>query len=680
MDSQRHGDATGGTFGPENPFYAASALPFGVPPFDRIRDEHYEPALLAGMEQHRREIEAIASDAAPASFENTLVAMEHSGRLLSRVSAALGGVAGAYTNPTIEELQAAMAPKMAAHSDAIYLDARLFARVKAVYEGRLDAGLEGEALRLLELTYVEFVHAGAQLNDADKERLKAMNEESSRLSNTFRQRLLAATNAASYRTTERADLKGLSEAQVAAAAALAKERGVEGYVLPLHNTTQQPVLSALEVRATREAVFACSWSRTERGDDNDTREIVARMAQVRAEKAKLLGYATYAAWKLDDQMAKTPEAALSFLHGMAGAAVEEARVEEAEIQALIDREGGEYAVQPWDWDFYSEQVRRSRYEIDDEAIRPYFEINRVLRDGVFFAATQLFGIQFAQRHDLPTYAPDVEVFEILNVDGSHLAILYCDLWKRDNKRGGAWMGSFVRQSRLQDESSVIYNVSNFTKPAEGEPGLIRFDDVTTMFHEFGHALHGMFSDVMYPSLSGTSVPRDFVEFPSQFNEYWATHPEIFRNYARHVETGEPMPEELVQRLKAAAKFNHGYERTELLAAATLDMAWHTMEPGLPLQDTAAFERAALERHALAVRAVPPRYRSTYFAHAFAGGYAAGYYAYLWSEMLENAAIAWLEENGGLTRSNGDRLRTMVLSRGNSEDLGPMFDQWVGKTA
>ncbi|ADW69127.1 peptidyl-dipeptidase Dcp [Granulicella tundricola] len=664
-------------FGPANPFYEKSSLPFEAPPFDRIKDADYEPALMAGMEAQTKEVRAIADNAVPATFENTVVALEKTGLLLDRVQAALGGVTGAYTNPTLEQLQAKMAPKMSAHEDAIYLDAKLFKRVEAVYEKRAGLGLDAESLRLLEHTYDGFVHSGAKLNDADKAKLKAMNEEESKLSNTFGRRLLAATKAGAYTTTDKAALAGLPEAQIAAAAAAAKARGVEGYVLPLQNTTQQPVLSGLNVRATREAVFHDSWTRAEKGGDNDTRMIVSELAQIRAQKAKLLGYPTYAAWKLENQMAKTPEAAIHFMDALVPAAVAEAKAEQRDIQELIDTQKGGFTVQPWDWEFYSEQVRKARYDIDPEAVRPYFEIDNVLQNGVFYAANKLYGVTFQERHDLPVYAPDVRVFEVFNADHSHLAIFYCDYWKRDNKRGGAWMGSFVRQSRLLGEMPVVYNVANFTKPADGQPALITFDDVTTMFHEFGHALHGMFAAAQYPSLSGTSVPRDFVEFPSQFNEHWSTYPDVFQHYAKDYKTGAPMPEELAAKLKRAATFNQGYALTELLAAAELDMQWHTLGAGMPAQEADAFEKAALEKKSLALEAVPPRYRSTYFSHVFAGGYAAGYYAYLWSEMLDDAAYHWFEENGGLTRANGDRFRKMVLSRGNTEDLAKMYDTWLG---
>ena len=664
-------------FGPENPFYAASELPFGVPPYDRILDEHYEPAMLAGLEQEAAEIRAIGGNPAEATFENTYVAMERSGALLNRVTAAFFGVAGAETNPVIEQLQTEMAPRWAAHDDAIYLDAMLFARFDAVYERRGELGLEGEDLRLVEVLHDRFVRAGAKLNDGDKARMKELNEEEAGLTNAFSRKLLAATKAGGYCTADKAALEGLSEAQLAAAEASARVRGIDGYCLTLQNTTQQPALAQLRVRETRAALFERSWNRCERADENDTRETVTKLVRVRAEKGRLLGFPTYAAWKLQDQMAKSPETAVAFMDAMVAKAVAGAQAEEGEIQALMQAEGLDGEVKPWDWDFYSEQVRKARYDLDEEEVRPYFELNAVLERGVFYAAERLYGITFKERYDLPVYHADVRVYEVFNASGSHLAMLYSDPYKRDNKRGGAWMSSFVRQSRLMGTQAVVTNVANIPKAAAGEPELISFDHVITMFHEFGHALHGMFAEVEYPSLSGTAVPRDFVEFPSQFNEYWATYPEVFANYARHYETGAPMPAELAEKLKAAAKFNHGYERTELLAAAELDMVWHTVGAVDALEDLSAFERAALESKGLAVAAVPPRYRSSYFAHTFGGGYAAGYYAYLWAEMLEEGAKRWFEEHGGLTRENGDRLRRMVLSRGNAEELAGMYERWVG---
>jgi peptidyl-dipeptidase Dcp len=663
-------------FGPENPFYQPSELPFGAPPFDRIRDEHYEPALLAGMEAQRREVKAIAENPAAPTFENTIVALERTGALLERTQAAFWAMAGANTNPAIEKIQQDLAPKFAAHWDAISLDAKLFQRVEEVYGQRAELGLDGESARLLELGYKGLVHAGAQLNDADKAMLMALNAEESTLSNDFNRKLLAANNAGAYVTSDAAALDGLSETQLVVAADAAQTRGVEGYALALKNTTQQPVLAQLTVRATRQAIFEHSLQRTEKGDENDTRAVIARMAQLRAEKARLLGFASYAAWKLDDQMARTPQAAIEFMDGLVEPAKARAAEELKDIQAAIDAVGGGFAAAPWDWDFYAEQVRKAKYDLNEQEIRPYFEANRVLVDGVFYAATRLYGIAFAERHDLPVWAPDVRVYEIFNADRSHLALFYVDLWKRDNKRGGAWMSSFVRQSKLLGRTPVIYNVSNFAPPAEGQPGLISFDDVTTMFHEFGHALHGMFSEATYPGLAGTGVPRDFVELPSQFNEHWAMEPEVFANYAMHFETGAPMPEELATKIKRATNFNRGYERAEVLAAAALDMQWHTLDAGAPLVEPDAFERAALERKGLALAAIPPRYRSSYFAHIWGGGYSAGYYAYLWSEVLDDRAWQWFKDHGGMTRANGDRFRTMVLARGNTEDLNSMFERWL----
>ena len=659
-------------FGPENPFYQPSSLPFQAPPFDRIVDADYEPAFLAGMAEQVAEVEAILRNSAAPTFENTVVALEKSGKLLSRTSAAFGAIAGAFTNPVIEQLQQDLAPKFSAHSDAIFLDNALFQRIEAIYLQRESLQLDPESDRLLELYYKQFVHAGAKLGDADKAALTALNAEESTLSNSFSRLLLAANKAGAFGTTDKTALDGLTDDQLAAAQA----RGVHGYEIPLQNTTQQPVLAQLTNRAARQAIFELSLSRTEKADENDTRAIISRLAQLRAEKAKLLGFDTYAAWKLENQMAKTPESALKFLDELVPKATALASAEQQDIQALIDSQNGGFTVKPWDWEFYSEQVRKAKFDIDEAEVRPYFELNRCLHDGVFFAATRLFGITFAERHDLPVYAPEVRTYEIFNADGSHLALFYTDFFKRDNKRGGAWMSSFVSQSRLLGDEPVIYNVCNYTRPAEGQPALISFSDVTTLFHEFGHALHGMFSDAQYPMLAGTSVPRDFVEFPSQFNERWAVDPTVFANYAKHCETGEPMPAALAAKLKTAAKFNEGYSKAEVLAAAQLDMQWHTLAAGSPLQDSDAFEKAALAKKGIALEAIPPRYRSTYFAHIWGGGYSAGYYAYLWSQMLDDAAFEWFESHGGLTRENGDRFRRMILSRGNTEDLQQMFDKWL----
>ena len=673
--------AAQGSFGPANPFYAESTLPFHAPRFDTIKDADYQPAIEAGMAAQLREMEAITDDPAKPTFDNTFVAMERSGTLLERVMEVFSGVTGANTNPTLQAVQREEAPKLAAHSDAIHLNAKLFARVKAVYDERESLHLQPEQLRLVEITYRRFVHAGAELSDADKAKLKQLNEEESKLSNAFETKLLAATKAAAYSTTDRHALAGLSDAQLQAAAGAAKGRRQEGYVLPLQNTTQQPDLAMLSNRATREALFNDSWTRAERGGDNDTRATIARLAQVRAQKAKLLGFPTYAAWKLEDQMAKTPEAAIRFMDALVPASTAKAHAEAAEIQKAIHAQNssgeGGFELEPWDWNYYAEQVRKAKYDLDEAQLKPYFELNNVLQNGVFYAAHQLYGISFKERHDIPVYEPDVRVFEVSDADGKPLALFYCDYWKRDNKQGGAWMSEFVRQSKLRGTLPVVYNVANFTKPAPGQPALITFEDVTGMFHEFGHALHGMFADTEYPSLSGPSVPRDFVEFPSQFNEHWALYPEVFDHYARNYKTGAAMPEDLKAKLLKARTFNQGYALTELLAAAELDMQWHTLPADAPLQQPDAFERQALEKTHLALKQVPPRYRSTYFMHIWGNGYAAGYYAYLWSEMLDDDAYQWFEDHGGLTRANGDRFRRMVLSRGNTEDLQAMYKAWLG---
>jgi peptidyl-dipeptidase Dcp len=664
-------------FGPENPFYAASTLPFHAPPFDRIKDTDYQPALEAGIAAQLKEVEAIAENSAAPTFENTLVALERSGQLYNRVQEVFDAVTQANSNPTLEKVDEIESPRRAAHDDAIYLNAKLFARVAAIYGERDSLGLDAESRRLVEVYYRKFVHQGANLSPEDKAKLRKLNEEESTLENSFRTKLLAATKAAAYSTKDKAALQGLTEAQLEAAAEAAKERKGEGYVLPMQNTTQQPILASLTDRATRQAVFEDSWKRAEQGGANDTRETIARLAQLRAQKAKLLGYPNYAAWTLEDQMAKTPEAAIQFMDELVPAATAKATAEGRDIQALIDAQKGGFQLQPWDWEFYSEQVRKAKYDLDEAQVRPYFELNNVLENGVFYAANQLYGLTFKERKDIPVYAADMRVFEVFEASGKPLALFYCDYFKRDNKGGGAWMSNFVDQSKLLGTLPVIYNVANFAKPAAGEPALIDFDDVTTMFHEFGHALHGMFSDVEYPLLSGTDVPRDFVEFPSQFNEHWASNPAVFDHYAKHYKTGAAMPADLAAKLRKAAKFNQGYELTELLAAAELDMQWHTLPATAALQDPDVFETAALARKHIALSAVPPRYRSSYFAHIWSTGYAAGYYAYLWSEMLDDDAYQWFMDHGGFTRANGERLRTMVLSKGNTEELGKMYSTWLG---
>jgi len=673
-----HAVAAGAKFGPSNPFYAPSTLPFHVPPYDKIKDEDYQPATEAGMAEELSEMQAIADNPAVPTFDNTLVAMEKTGQLLQRTMAAFRGVTGANTNPVLQKVRTEEAPRLAAHQDAIYLNAKLFARVATIYEQRASLKLNPESLRLLEVTYDGFVRAGANLSEADKTELKKLNEEISTRSNAFSVKLLAATKDAAYATSDRNALAGLSDAQIAAAAQAAQSRKQDGYVLPLQNTTQQPDLGLLAVRASRAGLFGKSWNRAEHGDANDTRDDIAHLAQLRARRAQLLGYPNHAAWKLGDQMAKTPEAALKFMDALVPGATAKATSEARDIQDVIDAQKGGFTLQPWDWDFYAEQVRKTKYDLNEAQVKPYFELNNVLENGVFYAANQLYGITFKERKDLPVYQPDVHVFEVSDADGKPLALFYCDYFKRDNKDGGAWMGSFVRQSKLLGTMPVVYNVANLPKPAAGEPALISFTDVTTMFHEFGHALNGMFANTEYPSMSGTATARDFVEFPSQFNEHWALYPAVFSHYAKHYKTGAAMPADLVAKIKKAEKFNQGYKLTELVAAAELDMQWHTLPASAPLQQPDAFEKQALEKMNVQLAAVPPRYRSSYFSHIWSSGYSAGYYAYLWSEMLDDDAYAWFEEHGGLTRANGDRFRQMVLSRGNTEDLAKMYAAWRGK--
>ncbi len=669
--------AAAADFGPSNPFFAPSTLPFEAPPFDKIKDEDFQPAIEAGMAQQQAEVEVIANNPDAPTFENTLVALEKSGQLLTRVLAVFGGVTGANTNDTLQKVKTIEAPKLAAQEDFVYLNTKLFARIAAIYGQRATLKLDAESLRLLEYYYDKFVHAGANLSETDKTELRKLNEEESSLQDTFINKLLDATKQGAFVTTDKAALAGFSEARIAAAAQAAKSRQTEGFVIPLQNTTQQPDLVSLSDRATRETIFEHSWNRTERGNADDTRDTIARLAQLRAQKAKLLGFPSFAAWQLEDQMAKTPQAALQFMDAIVPAATAQAAREAKDNQGVIDAQKGGFQLQPWDWNFYAEQVRKARFDLDNAQVKPYFEINNVLENGVFYAANQLYGLTFKERHDIPVYQADVRVFEVFDANGKPLALFYCDYFKRDNKNGGAWMDQFVGQSHLLGELPVVFNVANLAKPAEGEPALISFTDVITMFHEFGHALHGMFADTEYPTLSGAQTARDFVEFPSQFNEHWASEPTVFAHYAKHYKTGAPMPEELVARLRKSDTFNKGYDMTELLAAAELDMQWHSLPASAPLQNSDEFEKQALDKTHLNVSYVPPRYRSSYFAHIWGGGYSAGYYAYLWTQMLADDAYQWFVEHGGLTRANGDRFRQMVISRGNTQDLAKMYEAWRG---
>ncbi|HZE09773.1 MAG TPA: peptidyl-dipeptidase Dcp [Gemmatimonadaceae bacterium] len=662
-----------------NPLFVESTLPYHAPRFDLIRNEDYQPALEEGMRRELAEVDAIAKQTAPPTFDNTIVAMERTGALLTRASRAFFGVIGANTNDTLQKIQEIEAPKLASHSDAIYLNDQLYQRVKSIYDRRETLGLTPEQKQLVERYNRNFVRAGAQLSESDKVRMRALNQELSTLSTDFSKKLLAGTKAGALVLDNVAALDGLSPDEIQTAAQAAKDRGLAGkWVLPLQNTTQQPAQAELKNRPIRERLFQLSTTRTERGDSNDTRNTIKRMAELRAEKAKLLGYPNWATYVLEPEGAKTPANAIKLLTDLAPAAVAKAHAEAADMQNLIDAQSGGFKLQPWDWQYYAEQVRKAKYNLDESQIMPYFELNDVLQNGVFFAANRLYGITFKERHDIPVYQPDVRVFEVFDSNGQPLALWYCDYFKRDNKSGGAWMDFWVDPSGLLAQKPVVYNVANFTKPAPGQPALLTFDDVTTMFHEFGHALHGMFSNVQYPSLAGTNVPRDFVEFPSQFNEHWALDTTVFANYAKHYKTGAPMPASLVDKIKQSGTFNQGFATTELLEASLLDFAWHTLPAGGVPEDVDAFEAEALRRYNVAVPEVPPRYRSTYFSHIWDGGYSAGYYAYTWSEVLDDDAYAWFKEHGGLTRANGQRFRDMVLSKGGTEDAATMYRNWRGR--
>jgi len=662
-----------------NPFLEPSTLPFQAPPFDKIKDGDYQPAFEEGMKQQLVEINQIADNPDAPTFENTFIPMEKSGRLMQRVMQAFNAVSGANTNDTLQKVQEEEAPKLAEHQDAIVMNSKLFARIETIYNQRDSLKLDPESKRLVEVTYKNFVRGGAKLSDADKAKLKDLNKEESTLSTQFTNKLLAATKAGALVVDDKAKLDGLSDGDIAAAVEAAKARKLDGkWVIPLQNTTQQPALQNLNDRATREQLFKNSWDRAEKGDANDTRDMIARIAQIRAEQAKLLGFSSYAAWKLEDQMAKTPEAAIGFMDKLAPAATARAEREAKDIQDVIDQQKGGFKVEAWDWNHYSEMVRKAKYDLDESQIKPYFELDNVLQNGVFYAANQLYGLTFKERKDIPVWQPDVRVFEVFDKDGTSMALFYCDYFKRDNKNGGAWMSNLVDQSKLLGTKPVIFNVANFPKPAAGQPALLSFDDVITMFHEFGHGLHGIFANTQYPSLSGAATARDFVEFPSQFNEHWATDPKIFANYAKNYKTGEPMPAELVEKIKKAKTFNKGYDMTELVGAALLDMSWHSLGADVPKQDPDKFEMDALTKAKINLSYVPPRYRSSYFQHIWGNGYAAGYYAYLWTEMLADDAFQGFVDKGGLTRENGDRFRAMILSQGNTQDLATMYKNWRGK--
>ncbi|WP_245803503.1 peptidyl-dipeptidase Dcp [Daejeonella lutea] len=666
------------TLDKSNPFYAPSTLPFHAPAFDKIKNSDFKPAIEEGMRRQMAEIRRITDNTAAPTFENTLVAMEKSGRLLSRVNAVLNVLTGAYTNAELQKVEQEMAPRLSANNDAIYLNTKLFKRVEAIYNQREKLKLDAESARLIEYYYKNFVTAGAKLSEADKEVLKKLNQEEASLRTKFGAQLLAGSKAAALVVNTKEELAGLTDAAIEVAARNAKTAGYDGkYLLSLQNTTQQPDLASLKNRATRQKLFEAAWSRTEKDDANDNRPVIARLAQIRAQKASLIGFPSFAAWKLQNQMAKTPETVEKFLAQLVPAATAKVKEEAAALQQVIDKQNGGFKLEAWDWNYYAEQLRKSKYDLDENEIKPYLEIDNVLQKGVFYAANLLYGLTFKERKDLPVYQEDVRVFDVYDKDGTHMALFYGDYYKRDNKRGGAWMSNMVGQSKLLGTKPVIYNVCNFTKPAPGQPALISYSDMRTMFHEFGHALHGLFASQQYPSLSGTATARDFVEFPSQVNENWAMDPKVIKNYAVHYKTGEPMPPSLLEKIKKAAAFNQGYAFTEVLAAHNLDLQWHSLKPGLPLQDVLKFEQEALTKTGLNIPQVPPRYRSTYFNHIWNSGYSAGYYAYSWTEMLADDAYSWFEENGGLTRENGQRFRDMVLSRGNTIELGKMYRDFRG---
>lgn len=661
-----------------NPLFEQSTLPYQAPRFDMLQDSHYRPAFDEGIRQKRADIAAITGQTDAPTFANTLLPLEQSGELLSRVTSIFFAMTSAHTNDELQLLDEAFSAELAALTNDIYLDDALFARVEAVYNVRETAGLDDESRRLLEVTYQRFILAGAKLPAADKQTLKALNTEAAQLTSRFNQHLLAAGKAAALVVENVGELDGLNEDEIAQARAAAEEKGLhDRWLIPLLNTTQQPWLAALRNRQTREKLFTAGWLRTQRGDENDTRQIVLRLTQIRARQAQLLGFDDYAAWKIADQMAQTPAAALRFMRDIAPAARARAEKELADIQQVIDAQQGGFTARAWDWAFYGEQVRQAKYAIDESQIKPYFALDNVLLDGVFWTASQLFGLTFTERADIPVYHPDVRVWEIFDENGTGLALFYGDFFARDSKSGGAWMGNFVEQSTLNGTRPVIYNVCNYQKPAAGQPALISWDDVITLFHEFGHTLHGLFASQRYATLSGTNTPRDFVEFPSQINEHWASHPEVFTRYARHYQSGEPMPDALREKMFSATLFNKGYDMTELLSAALLDMNWHSIRADRDINDVDAFEAQAIKQENLDLEAVPPRYRSSYFAHIFGGGYAAGYYAYLWTQMLADDGYQWFVKQGGLRAENGRRFREAILSRGNSSDLAELYRQWRG---
>lgn len=672
------------TMAADNPFAHPSTLPFGLPPFDRIHDSDYLPAFEAGMRAQLAEIASIAHDPRPPTFDNTIVALERSGQLLRRVQSTFSNLNSCNTDPQMQKVDTEMAPRLAAHEDAIFLNPDLWRRVATLYKERAGLHLDPESLELLNRYHVRFVRAGAQLSEASQARLRQLNERISSLMTRFKQNVLKATVDGAVVVDKASELEGLTQEQIGAASAAAERRGLKGkWLIALQNTTNQALLANLTDRALRERIYKASIARGLTASA-DNRPVIAELVKDRAERAALLGYANHADYVLADESAGTPSAVDDMLRQIAPAALARAHEEAAEMQKLIDaqaeaRRAAPFKLEPWDWFFYSEQVRRARYHFDQAQVAPYLELEHVLHDGLFWAANQLYGLTFKERKDLPVYQPDVRVFEVYDADGKPLALFIADYFARDNKRGGAWMNSYVEQSHLLGERAVVANHLNIPKPAPGQPVLLTFDEVTGMFHEFGHAIHGMLSNVRYPTLSGTNVPRDFVEYPSQFNEMWAREPVVVANYAHDYRSGAPMPPELLANVLAAQRFNQGYATLEYLEAAQIDMAWHliTAAQAPPPDEVPAFELAALNAAGLEFQPVPPRYHSPYFSHIFAGDYSAGYYAYLWSEVLARDTGSWFHMHGGMTRANGDYLRKMVLSRGRSEDPQRLFRQFYG---
>ncbi|MES3021253.1 MAG: M3 family metallopeptidase [Pseudomonadota bacterium] len=668
-------------FTESNPFAEASTLPFGYPAFDKIKDSDYAPAYEEGMRQHAEEIRFLLGRHGFATFDNTIVEMERSGKLLDRVSNVFGNLSGTNGNPAMQEIERTLSPKLSAHYDAIRLNKKLFHRIDTLYQNRAKLKLDPESMMLLERYHVDFVRAGARLSDDDKQKLMAYNAELAMLSTTFKQNVLKEANAAALVVDSRAELAGMSEAAIDAAAAAGKARGLDGkFVVPVTNTTGQAPLAVLTKRTVRQRLLEASMGRGSRGGEFDNRAVVLKIATLRAERAALLGYPNHATYVLEEQTARKPAAVNQLLAEFAKPAVKNARREAAEIQKMIDAEKGGFEADAADWAYYTDKVRAQRFSFDEGQLRPYFELNNVLTKGVFFAAGKLYGLSFKERRDLPVYQEDVRVFDVFDADGKPLAIFIADFYARSNKRGGAWMNAYVSQSKLMGTRPVVANHLNIPKPPAGEPTLLTFDELTTLFHEFGHALHGMFSDVKYPRLAGTRVPRDFVEFPSQVNEMWAVWPEVLGNYAKHHKTGAPMPKELLDKVFAAKKFNEGFRTTEYLAASIIDQRWHQLGAAQMPTDVLAFEAAALKDAGVDFALVPPRYRTTYFSHVFSGGYPAGYYGYLWSEKLDADTVGWFNENGGLTRKNGDYFRKMLLSRGGTIDAMEMFRAFRGRDA